>query len=90
MGSGSRFARSSLKKQHDPMMEIDAAVRVVMESLYDAADDDNATGGPDPVRRIYPVVVTVTAADGAVRMPDERAGEVSDLVIEARKRKPSG
>ena len=90
VGSGSLFARSSWKKLHDPTMEVEAAVRVVMEALYDAADDDSATGGLDPVRRIYPVVVTVTAADGAVRMSDEQAGQVADLVMEARKHKPGG
>ena len=90
VGSGSLFARSSMKKLHDPMMEIDAAVRATMEALYDAADDDSATGGLDPVRRIYPVVVTVTAADGAVRMSDEQAGQIADLVVETRKSKPGG
>jgi proteasome beta subunit len=90
VGSGSLFARSSLKKLHDPTMEADAAVRVVMEALYDAADDDSATGGPDPVRRIYPVVVMVTTADGAVRMSDEQAGQVVDLVVEGRKHRPGG
>jgi proteasome beta subunit len=90
VGSGSLFARSSLKKLHDPMMEADAAIRVAMEALYDAADDDSATGGPDPVRQIYPVVVIITAADGAVRLPDEHAGQVADVVVEARRRKPGG
>ncbi len=90
VGSGSLFARSSLKKLHDPMMEVDAAVRVAMEALYDAADDDTATGGPDPVRQIYPAVVTVTAADGAVRISDDQAGQVAELVVNARKRKPGG
>ncbi|HSL08137.1 MAG TPA: proteasome subunit beta [Pseudonocardiaceae bacterium] len=90
VGSGSLFARASLKKLHDPMMEVDAAIRVAMEALYDAADDDSATGGPDTVRRIYPVVVTITAADGAVRLPDEQAGQVADVVVEARRRKPGG
>ena len=90
VGSGSLFARSSLKKMHDPTMDADAAVRVAMEALYDAADDDSATGGLDSIRRIYPVVVTVTAADGAVRMSDEQAGQVADLVVEARKSKPGG
>jgi len=90
VGSGSLFARSSLKKLHDPTMDADAAVRVAMEALYDAADDDSATGGLDSIRRIYPVVVTVTAADGAVRMSDEQAGQVADLVVEARKSKPGG
>jgi proteasome beta subunit len=90
VGSGSLFARSSLKKLHDPMMDIETAVRVAMEALYDAADDDSATGGPDPVREIYPVMITVTAADGAVRMPDEQAGQVATFVMDARKRKPGG
>jgi len=90
VGSGSLFARSSLEKLHDPMMEADAAVRAAMEALYDAADDDNATGGPDPVRQIYPVVITVTAADGAVRLSDEQAGQVAGLVVDDRKRKPGG
>jgi proteasome beta subunit len=90
VGSGSLFARSSLKKLHDPTMDADAVVRVAMEALYDAADDDSATGGLDSIRRIYPVVVTVTAADGAVRMSDEQAGQVADLVVEARKHKPGG
>jgi proteasome beta subunit len=90
VGSGSLFARSSLKKLHDPMMEVDAAVRVAMEALFDAADDDSATGGLDAVHQIYPVVVTVTAADGAVRMSDEQAAQVAGLVVEARKRKPGG
>jgi proteasome beta subunit len=90
VGSGSLFARSSLKKLHDPMMDAEAAVRVAMEALYDAADDDSATGGLDSVRQIYPVVVTITAADGAVRMSDKQAGQVADLVVETRKRQPGG
>ena len=47
-------------------------MRVAVEALYDAADDDTATGGPDLVRRIFPIVVTITAPNGAVQLPDER------------------
>lgn len=90
IGSGSVFARSSMKKLHDPGLDADAAIRATMEALYDAADDDTATAGPDPVRRIYPVVVTVTAADGAVRLSDEQAGLVAEAVLEGRKQKPGG
>ena len=54
MGSGSLFARSALKKRHDPDADRAGAVRFALEALYDAADDDTATGGPDPIRRIYP------------------------------------
>ena len=63
VGSGSLFARSALKKRFDRGCgDLPAAVRAAVEALYDAADDDTATGGPDLTRRIYPVVVTVTAA----------------------------
>ena len=47
------------------------AVRTAVEALYDAADDDSATGGPDLIRHIYPVVVSITG-DGAVRRPGRR------------------
>jgi proteasome beta subunit len=70
VGSGSLFARGSLKKRWRPGLAQADAVAVVVEALRDAADDDSATGGPDPQRRIYPVVATVTAA-GYQRLPDE-------------------
>lgn len=62
MGSGSIFARGALKKLWRPGLAADDAVRVVVEALYDAADDDSATGGPDLGRRIWPTVALVDAA----------------------------
>ncbi len=70
VGSGSLFARGSLKKRWKPGLDAAAAVRVAVEALFDAADDDSATGGPDEHRRIFPVVATVTDA-GFRRVPDE-------------------
>jgi proteasome beta subunit len=89
IGSGSLFAKASLKKRHRPGLSRDDAVRAAVESLYDAADDDTATGGPDLIRRIFPVVMTATA-DGAVRLTDEESAEVSQSVIEARRENPGG
>src|SRR5262245_58543931 len=57
IGSGSLFAKSSLKKRYREGVSADDAARLAVEALYDAADDDTATGGPDLVRRIYPVVL---------------------------------
>ena len=54
VGSGSVFARSAIKKLYAQVVDADSALRVAVESLYDAADDDSATGGPDLVRGIYP------------------------------------
>ena len=53
------FARGSLKKLWRDDLDADEAVRVAVEALYDAADDDSATGGPDLTRGICPVVATV-------------------------------
>ncbi|MDT7727418.1 MAG: proteasome beta subunit [Actinomycetota bacterium] len=84
IGSGSPFAMSALKKTHDPDADLEGAVRVAVEALYDAADDDTATGGPDVVRRIYPTVVTITAEHGAVELPEEQAAAVAEAVVSSR------
>jgi proteasome beta subunit len=84
VGSGSVFARGSLKKRWRPGLDTDGAVRVAVEALIDAADDDSATGGPDTVRGIWPVVATVTEA-GYLRVPDEQLGEVSASIDDERR-----
>ncbi len=89
IGSGSVFARGSLKKLYTDGMGVDDAVTVCMHALYDAADDDSATGGPDLTRRIFPVVATVTA-DGFRRLTDEEAGAYAQAVVDERMRSPSG
>jgi len=89
IGSGSVFARGSLKKLYSDSMSASEAVMACMQALYDAADDDSATGGPDVTRRIYPVVATVTA-DGYERLTDEQAGAVAQSVIAGRMSEPDG
>jgi len=59
-------------------------VRVAVEALVDAADDDSATGGPDSDRGIYPVVATVTEA-GYLRVPDSELAAATDEVRAARR-----
>jgi len=77
VGSGSVFARGALKKLWRPGLDAADAVRVAVGALYDAADDDSATGGPDLERRIWPVVATVTA-EGYQRLDDDRLGGLGD------------
>jgi proteasome beta subunit len=89
IGSGSVFARGSLKKLYTDGMSADDAVAMCMQALYDAADDDSATGGPDLSRRIYPLVATITA-DGFRRLTDEEAGRYADAVVAERMRSPGG
>ena len=89
IGSGSLFARGALKKFYvDNMSARDAALACV-QALYDAADDDSATGGPDLTRRIFPVVATVTA-DGFSKLAEAQAEEVAQQVVQSRMRQPDG
>ncbi|AGM06406.1 proteasome subunit beta [Amycolatopsis keratiniphila] len=84
IGSGSLFAKGSLKKLYDPDADAEGAIRTAVEALYDAADDDTATGGPDLVRRIFPTIVTVTAEQGAVALPPEQTTAVAEAVVAGR------
>ena len=89
IGSGSVFARGSLKKLYTDGMPADDAIAMCMQALYDAADDDSATGGPDLTRRIYPLVATITA-DGYRQLTEEEAGRYADAVVAERLRSPGG
>jgi len=84
VGSGSVFARGSLKKRWRAAMSAEEAIRTTVESLVDAADDDSATGGPDTVRQIWPIVVTVSA-EGYQRVPESVLREVVDELESARR-----
>lgn len=89
VGSGSTFARGSLKKLYREDMSETDAVTAVVQALYDAADDDSATGGPDIARRIFPLVSVITA-DGYRAWSQEQTAEVADRVIAARMTNPDG
>ena len=89
IGSGSVFARGSLKKLYRDDMSVADTVMACMQALYDAADDDSATGGPDVTRGIYPVVASITA-DGFTRLSDEEAGTYAQAVVDGRMRRPDG
>ncbi|MFL6165945.1 MAG: proteasome subunit beta [Ornithinibacter sp.] len=89
VGSGSLFARGSLKKLYRRAGTLDDAVRTAVEALYDAADDDSATGGPDVGRRIWPTIGVVDD-DGSRFVPDAEIAPVVDAIIAARVDNPGG
>jgi proteasome beta subunit len=89
IGSGSVFARGSLKKLFTDGMSSSDAIAACMQALYDAADDDSATGGPDLTRRIYPVVATVSA-DGYQRLTDQLAESYVQSMMTGRMTDPDG
>jgi proteasome beta subunit len=83
VGSGQVFAKSSIKKLYSQAVDADSALRVAIEGLYDAADDDSATGGPDLVRGIFPTAVVI-GAEGAEEVPEDRIATLAREVIESR------
>ena len=89
VGSGSGPARGALKKRFREGMTDAEAVRVAVDALYDAADEDAGTGGPDLIRKIYPVVAVVNA-DGFRRVPDAEVGEVVESIVAQRHENPGG
>ncbi|HEX4089917.1 MAG TPA: proteasome subunit beta [Trebonia sp.] len=89
IGSGSVFAKSALKKYYADGMSVSDAALACVQALYDAADDDSATGGPDLTRQIFPVITTVTA-DGFNRLSDEEAAGYGEQVVRGRMTMPDG
>jgi proteasome beta subunit len=89
VGSGSVFARGSLKKLYRAGFSESDAVLACVQALYDAADDDSATGGPDLTRRIYPVIVSVTS-DGFRRLADDEVATTTEQVVAERINNPGG
>ncbi|WP_173311709.1 proteasome subunit beta [Streptomyces fulvorobeus] len=88
-GSGSIFARGSMKKLYRDDLTEQQTLTLVVQALYDAADDDSATGGPDVARRIYPIVTVITD-EGFRRLTDVESAEVARAVLERRMQEPDG
>jgi proteasome beta subunit len=82
-GSGAAPAKNSLKKRWRAGLAREDALRTAVEALIDAAEDDVATGGPDVVRGIYPIVLSVTA-DGAQDVPEDEVAAAVAAVLQER------
>ena len=88
-GSGSPYARGALKKLFRRGMSRREAALAALQALYDAADDDSATGGPDISRRIFPIVSVITE-DGFERLAEPETEELSREMVEQRRTRPDG
>jgi proteasome beta subunit len=82
-GSGSQPAKNSLKKRWRPGLSRDDAVKIAVEALLDASEDDVATGGPSVYRKIYPIALAVTAS-GADEVPEADVEAAVTAVLEER------
>jgi proteasome beta subunit len=89
IGSGSLFAKSALKKYYSDGMPVSDAALACVQALYDAADDDSATGGPDLTRQLFPVIVTVTA-DGFNGLSESESADYARQVVDGRMTLPDG
>lgn len=89
VGSGAVFARGALKKLHDPRAGEREAALALLQSLYDAADDDSATSGLDLTRGILPLVMSVTAA-GVRRFDPAELRVLAEEILAARGHRPDG
>ncbi len=89
VGSGSLFARGALKKLFREDLTQDEATTVCVQSLYDAADDDSATGGPDMSRKIFPIVAFVDV-HGYRRLVEDDVAAVVTSIVEGRNLRPDG
>jgi proteasome beta subunit len=85
-GSGSLHASTVVKLGFTEAMTSDEAVSLALKALWHAADEDSATGGPDPIRGIYPVVATITA-DGFTRVGEDAiAANFADITAALQER----
>jgi proteasome beta subunit len=83
-GSGGKDARSSLKKRFRYDLSRHDAVKVAIEALFDAADEDLGTGGPDLMRGIFPTVAAITS-DGIVELPESEIRALFEELIGERR-----
>jgi len=88
-GSGGRDAKNTVKLGYREHLVRDEAIELAVAALYEAADEDTATGGPDPLRGIYPVVATVDA-EGYTRLEDSEVAAHFAHVLERRRGQAGG
>jgi proteasome beta subunit len=83
-GSGGRDARATIKKRYRSGITREEAVKVALEALFDASEEDVGTGGPDVLRDIYPNIAAISA-DGFAEVPEEEIAQLFEALLEERK-----
>lgn len=86
IGSGGTHAGTVVKLGWRSQLDRAAAVRLVCRALFEAADSDAATGGPDRLRGIFPRLASITSA-GWTDVPDDELSRVfAEIEEEVRQR----
>jgi proteasome beta subunit len=86
-GSGGKDARSSLKKRYRESLPRDEAIQIAIEALFDAADEDVGTGGPDLMRGIFPTIVAISL-EGMVEISEDDTRDLFEQLITGRTERP--
>ncbi len=85
IGSGGKDARNTMREHFRKTLSEEDALRIALLALYNAADEDVSTGGPDLVRGLYPSAKLVSAS-GISDVDDERMKTIYAALIEERKK----
>jgi proteasome beta subunit len=86
-GSGSLHAGTVVKIGYRDALSRDDVLDLALEALFQAADDDSATGGPDLMRGIFPVVATITVGGYERVTEDELSSRTGRLLDRLRERR---
>ncbi|MFQ5455395.1 MAG: proteasome subunit beta [Nitrospirota bacterium] len=86
IGSGGKDARNTLKKLYSKEMDENKAIDLALEAIFDAADEDIGTGGPDLIRDIFPTVKIVTR-EGIADIEKERIKDIYNELFDRRRRR---
>ena len=89
MGGAADVITEAVGRGFRPDLDAEGCATALVQALYDAADDDSATGGPDLARRIFPVVLVATA-DGVQRVSDAQVEELVEQIVRSRRQRPDG
>lgn len=85
IGSGGKDARNTMREHYRKSLSEDDSLKLALLSLYNAAEEDVGTGGPDLIRGIYPTAKVVTAA-GIADVGDQRIASLYTELITERKK----
>ena len=88
-GSGSIHATAVIKMGYEDQLDESAAIELLANAIFEAADEDSATGGPDLIRDVYPIIAKITS-DGYEAISDESIASVFSAIIDDRRSKASG
>jgi proteasome beta subunit len=88
-GSGGRDARTTIKLGYRDALPRREAIDLSIAALYEAADEDAATGGPDLVRGIYPLVAVVDE-EGYAQVEEAEVAEIFAELIERKRAERPG